>query len=106
MNKQTFNGEMPQLRAVAFDQQVAASVEQSRQDFQARNGEHWDDPELLAKTDHVRLKNETIMQLIARTGINARQIADWPKITISEFCVLATDRSRQEERLKPRLEAL
>jgi len=48
-----------------------------------------DSPELLAKTAHVRKPAETIFELIARTGINGRQIREWTPARILAFVTQA-----------------
>ena len=54
------------------------------------NGNYADeDAHLLAKTSHVRRKDERLLELIARCGISPEQIRAWDKQRIAAFCAQA-----------------
>ncbi len=57
--------------------------------------------ELHEKTVTIRHKNETIQSLIARTGINSRQLTEWSIERIGNF-VLAAERRAKDEIQEPK----
>jgi len=48
-----------------------------------------EDSALLAKTSHVRRKNERLIELVARCGISPMQIREWDLDRIRKFCAQA-----------------
>lgn len=63
------------------------------------------DRELLLRTEHVRRPGETILELIARTGISIVQLREWDRERIARFIAQAEENNRDAVQAPPILYA-
>jgi hypothetical protein len=88
-------------RPPATGQTLDAEIERALANGPMRKPPSLETKELHEKTVTIRHKDETIQSLIARTGINPRQLKEWSIERIGNF-VLAAERRAQDEVQEPK----